>query len=147
MQFFYHFGLKCSICKFCKKKGEFYVFDPNTQISIFVSQNLQYMALQGREAPCFIWIVLYCWPHKKILLREKGNLLYFYSINLGLKMFSLLPWKFHRHIDLVVDFINLGLAKLLWPQDTVCVSADFMSACYRLMKIYPFLNFNPKFII
>ena len=46
-----------------------------------------------------------------------GN--FFYSINLGLKKFSLLPWQFHRHIDLVVDFINLGLAKQLRPQDAV----------------------------
>ena len=40
---------------------------------------------------------------------------FFYLINLGLKMFSLLPW----HIYLVVDFINVGLAKWLWPQDAV----------------------------
>ena len=46
-------------------------------------------------------------------------LLFFCSINHSLNKFSLLPWQFHRHIDLVVDFINLGLAKLLWPQDAV----------------------------
>ena len=32
---------------------------------------------------------------------------------------SVLPRQFHRHIDLVVDFINLCLAKWLRPQDAV----------------------------
>ena len=55
-----------------------------------------------------------------VLLRLKGIQPNFsYLIYLGLKKFSLLPQQFHRHTDLVVDFINLGLAKWLWPQDTL----------------------------
>ena len=78
------------------------------------------MASQGKEAPCFIWTILYCWPHKKNLLRQKSILHYFFLFNQSwLQKISLLSWKFDRHIDILIDFINLGLAKLLRPQDAV----------------------------
>ena len=46
-----------------------------------------------------------------VLLWKKGIIGDFYAISLGLTNFSLLPRQFHSQIDLVVDIINLGLAK------------------------------------
>ena len=68
------------------------------------------------------------WPHINCFIRAKNPFTFFlfHFINLGLTNFSLLPWQFHRYIDLVVDFINLGLAKWLLPQDTIRAPAHFM---------------------
>ena len=46
-------------------------------------------------------------------------IIFFIQSTIASQSFSVLPWQFHRHIDLVVDFFNLGLAKFLWPQDAV----------------------------
>ena len=51
---------------------------------------------------------------------------------------SLMHRQFHKHIDLVVVFINLGLAKWLRPQDAVRASAHFMSACLLYIYLYKF---------
>ena len=57
---------------------------------------------------------------KIALLRLKRHFTLFLDfINHGLKKFSLMPQQVHMHIDLVVEFINLGLTKCLRPQDAV----------------------------
>ena len=44
---------------------------------------------------------------------------YLFLDYIGLTQFSLLPRHVNMHIDLVVDFINLGIAKRLWLQDAL----------------------------
>ena len=50
---------------------------------------------------------------------EKAFYFFLDYIYIGLTQFSLLPRHANMHIDLVVDFINLGIAKRLWPQDAL----------------------------
>ena len=45
---------------------------------------------------------------------------------------------FALHSNFIVDFINLGLAKSLWPQAAVCVSAHFILAFHLTLGFTSF---------
>ena len=76
---------------------------------------------------CFAWAflvlqnLLYCFKWFRI------TLLYFAQIII-----------FALHTNFIVDFINLGLAKFLWPQAAVCVSAHFIQACHSTLGFTSF---------
>ena len=40
--------------------------------------------------------------------------------------------KFCLLINVILNFINLGLAKLVWPQDAVRASSHFIPACIKV---------------
>ena len=82
--------------------------------------------------------------HKLFYHGKKDFYSIFYSINHSLNKFSLLPWQFHRHIDLIIGFIYLGLANWLWTQDAVRSSAHIMSARWRKEFTVISLIINPS---
>ena len=77
------------------------------------------MAWQGLEAP-LLFVQLFNLGLTKTTFLRLERLFFLRNINLGLTKFSLMPRQIHMHIELLLDFINLGLRKCLWPQDAAC---------------------------
>ena len=117
---FLNFGPCVPYLKNLRPKTAYFKFTTKTGIILSWPCKIYSMALKCLKAPYLICTIHQFYPHINCFNKCERyfNLFLYYNI-LGLTTFSLLPWQVYRHIYLVVDFINLGLTKLLRPQDAV----------------------------